>query len=241
MEDVDIVFNNAASKKNICLTDPSKDLDINAGGTLKLLQSAKEHGVKKFIHASTGSVYGEPTVSPQTEEHPLNPVSYYGVSKLAGERYVMMYAKSNQLNATVLRYFHVYGTRQEDDDSLGGVVAIFMRRAKPALPLIIYGDGRQQRSFTHVDDIVNINRRVAEMISRKCCAEVYNCASGIKVSVNELAEMIIKITGSSSKIEYKDWLVGDIKKFDIDNKKVKELSIDFKVDIEKELAFQAKN
>ena len=157
MDGIDIVFHEAASKKNICLKDPSRDLEVNAGGTLNLLEAARHAGVKKFVHASTGSVYGEPTVFPQTEEHPLNPNSYYGVSKLAGERYVAMYHKMGWLDATILRYFHVYGSRQEDGE-FGGVVAIFIRQAKSGEPLIIFGDGSQVRTFTHVDDIVKINR-----------------------------------------------------------------------------------
>jgi UDP-glucose 4-epimerase len=109
---IDVVFHNAASKKTICLHDPRRDLEINAKGTFNLLELARDTGVKKFVHASTGSVYGEAVEFPQTEEHPLIPSSYYGVSKLAGEKYVKLFHKLYGLNTTVLRYFHVYGPKR---------------------------------------------------------------------------------------------------------------------------------
>ena len=105
LKDVDVIFNQAASKKNICLRNPQRDIDVNGKGTLVLLEFAKKHGIR-FVHASTGSVYGE-VDGKITEDTPLNPVSYYGVSKLAGERYVAMYQKD--IDAVILRYFHVYG------------------------------------------------------------------------------------------------------------------------------------
>jgi len=224
MRNVDIIFHNAASKKNICLKDPQKDLAVNAGGTLNILQLAREYGVRKFVHASTGSVYGE-------SSNRLNPTSYYGVSKLAGERYVAMYSKMGWLDTTILRYFHVYGSRQEDGE-YGGVVAIFLKAAKENKNLIIFGDGSQQRSFTHVDDIVKINRVVAEADTN---GQVYNCASGIEVSINQLAGKILHLTRSEGRVVYKDWLVGDIKKFDIDNTRIKSLGIKFETDIDRGL------
>jgi nucleoside-diphosphate-sugar epimerase len=232
MDGIDVVFHNAASKKNICLDNPIKDLEVNAGGTLNLLLAAKKHGVKKFVHASTGSVYGEPVEFPQTESHPLNPVSYYGVSKLAGDRYVNMFSKMGWLDTTILRYFHVYGPRQEDGE-YGGVIAIFFMKAKAGEPLVIFGDGTQQRTFTHVDDIVKINRLVAS----RPTGGIYNCASGIKVTVKDVAYKIIELTGSNSDVVYDDWLVGDIKEFDVDNSKVRNLGINF-IGIDKGLQYE---
>ena len=113
-EKADVIFHNAASKKNICLQDPSRDLRVNGGGALNLLQLAKKYKVKKFIHASTGSVYGD-VIGKITETTCANPVSYYGISKLAGENYVRYFSNTHGLNTTILRYFHVYGERQEDD------------------------------------------------------------------------------------------------------------------------------
>jgi nucleoside-diphosphate-sugar epimerase len=228
MNGVDTVFHQAASKKNICLSNPSRDLEVNGGGALKLLQTAIELGVEKFVHASTGSVYGEPIIFPSNESHRVRPNSYYGVSKLAGESYVNCFAQLYGLNTTVLRYFHVYGPRQESNE-LGGVVSIFLRRALRNLPIIIHGDGNQVRTFTWVKDIVEANILAATLDVSK--HNTYNCASGISVSINDLAKLVISLTNSKSKVVFEDALLGDIRDFDIDNSKIKnDFNIKFNTD-----------
>jgi len=236
MEGAGIVFHNAASKKNICLVDPRRDLEVNAGGAFNIFSLAVELGVKKVVHASTGSVYGEPTIFPQTEDHPLDPVSYYGVSKLAGERYGMAIHKLDGLDATILRYFHVYGPRQEWDDQFGGVVAIFLRRALNGQNLIVHGDGQQQRSFTNVRDVVRANLLTA--IHPNAAGQAYNCASGIKVTIQELAKYVIGNVESCEnvEIEHGDPLVGDIRIFDVSSAKLQALGVDFERDLWKGLA-----
>lgn len=231
---VDVVFHQAASKKTICLKDPREDLNINAGGTYNLLELALKHGVKKFVHASTGSVYGEAQYFPQDEKHPLCPTSYYGVSKLAGEKYVSVYHHLHGLDTTVLRYFHVYGPRQESSE-VGGVVSIFTRLMLAGKPITIFGDGTQQRSFTYVKDVVEANLRAA--VTEGATNEVYNCASGIKVTVKELADTVADILDiGTPEIRYDDWMPGDIKVFDIDNSKIQDqLGISFMTDFRKGL------
>lgn len=223
---VDIVFHEAASKKTICLNDPRKDLLINGGGTFNVLELARDFGVKKVVHASTGSVYGEPRYFPQDEEHPLNPTSYYGVSKLAGEKYVRAFCDLYDMDCTILRYFHVYGSRQENSD-VGGVVSIFGRRVLNGEPLIIHGDGTQQRSFTYVKDLVNANLLVA--MADETRGEAYNCASGINVTIGELAEKVKEYFGRNDiQTIYDDWTVGDIKVFNVSNEKIKKLGHEFR-------------
>lgn len=228
---VEVIFHQAASKKTICLTNPRRDLEINGAGTFNLLELSKKHGVKKFVHASTGSVYGEAQYFPQDENHPLNPTSYYGVSKLAGERYVKVFEHLYGLNVTVLRYFHVYGPRQESSD-VGGVVSIFTRQSILGQPMTIFGDGTQQRSFTYVDDVVKANILAASMPEAR--GQIFNCASGIKVTIKELADMVADIIGvKDPEILYGDWTPGDIKIFDINNSKIKNtLGIDFRTDFQ---------
>ncbi len=234
-EGVDIVFHEAASKKTICLKDPRKDLEINAKGAFNILELAREFGVKKVVHASTGSVYGEALYYPEDEKHPLNPTSYYGVSKLAGEKYAKVFERLYGMDITILRYFHVYGPRQEHSD-VGGVVSIFGRRAINSQPLIIFGDGTQQRSFTYVKDVVAANILVATKKETK--GECYNCASGIRVTIKELADKILTMSKKPNlKIKYQDWLLGDIKIFDVDNSKLKKLGFEFKTDFDKGLRF----
>ena len=229
-EGADIIFNNAASKKNICLHNPQKDLSVNAGGTLNLLELANKHGVKKFVHASTGSVYGEPQIFPTTEAHPYEPVSYYGVSKLAGERYVDVFHKLYGLDTTILRYFHVYGPRQESNE-FGGVVSIFLRRILEGQNPVVFGDGSQVRSFTWVKDLVRANfAAVANPLAR---GQAYNVASGINVTINDLAATMLDILDKEKclMVEHGAPLVGDIMQFDVDNVKIREqLGITFNQD-----------
>ncbi len=225
IKDVEVIFHEAASKKTICLKDPRMDLDINGKGTFNLLELARDHGVKKFVHASTGSVYGEGYIFPQTEDHPLNPTSYYGVSKLAGEKYVRAFNHLYGLDTTVLRYFHVYGSRQNWTDT-GGVVPIFIRKMINKEPVEIFGDGTQQRSFTYVQDVVNANMMVCER--KNSTGQAYNCASGINVTIKELVDSISRIMKVEPNIQYKPWAVGDIKVFSIDNMKIRSLGFDFK-------------
>lgn len=212
----DVIFHQAASKKTVCLKDPQRDLEVNGLGTLRLLQYAKEYGVRKFVHASTGSVYGRAKEFPQTENTPLNPCSYYGVSKLAGERYVQLYHDLYGLDTTILRYFHVYGKRQ-DCSEYGGVVAIFEDKMRKGEPITIFGTGEQERSFTYVDDVVTANVLSSFITSSR--GKVYNVSSGIIVTLNQMIAKMETYFGSVKK-EYKDWVVGDIEKFDVDNTKI---------------------
>jgi nucleoside-diphosphate-sugar epimerase len=187
MDGVDVVFHNAASKKNICLDNPKRDLDVNGKGTLMLLMAAKKHGVKKFIYASTGSVYGQPVRFPIDEDHPLNPMSYYGVSKLAGERYVQMFHKIHGLNTTVLRYFHVYGPRQSSGQH-GAVIPTFINGALVGCKVDIHGSGSQERSFTFVDDVVDANI-LSVFYCNRSNGMIYNCASGVRITVLSMYRM----------------------------------------------------
>ena len=210
MRGVDIVFNQMAAKKSICEKSPIEDCEINAGGTLNVLLSMVRNGVKKIVHASTGSVYGE-FPGTITEFTNTNPVSYYGVSKLAGEKYVAAFAELHNIKYTILRYFHVYGERQ-DSSSYGGVIPIFITQALDGDPLTVHGDGKQIRSFTYVGDVVEAN--LCAMSNMDC--KIYNCASGIKVSINEIAEKIQKEVGEVGTITMPP-LLGDVRNFKINN------------------------
>ena len=199
-----------------------------SGLELNGLDLSRANGVKKVVHASTGSVYGDARYYPTDEEHPLNPNSYYGVSKLAAEKYVRAFHHLYGLDATILRYFHVYGPRQEYGDR-GGVVSIFGRRLLKDEPPIIFGDGTQVRSFTYVKDVVNINKLV--VLEDTTPGQAYNCASGIKMTIGELAQAVLrKFDKEHLGVEYADWRLGDIKVFDVDNRKLRGLGFEFQTD-----------
>ncbi|MFT5320228.1 MAG: UDP-glucose 4-epimerase [Pseudohongiellaceae bacterium] len=226
---VDCIFNQAASKMTVCLKDPALDLEVNAKGTLQLLLSARDQGVRKFIHGSTGSVYGE-LVSTQDETHPRTPESFYGVSKLAGEAYCRIFAKTYGMDTTVFRYFHIIGPRQDDSDT-GGVVPIFIRRMLDKQQITIYGTGEQTRSFTSVFDVVRANVLAALHPGMK--NEVFNCASGIQVTIQELADFIIEKMDGNKEIVYADWRPGDILNFEVRNNKIKQFGMKFETNWKK--------
>lgn len=213
------VFHEAVSKNTRSMLSPSSDLLVNALGTLKLLERARIHN-SHFIHASTGSVYGRTSEFPTTEIVSKNPVSFYGNSKNAAENYVNLFHQIYGLHTTVLRYFHVYGWRQ-DAGSYGGVVPIFINHALRNEPIEITGDGKQIRQFTYVEDIAKIN--LAFMENKTQSGEVYNCASPEKTSIKNLAEMIIKETKSTSSIKNISERIGDIKNFDVSCEKLNQV------------------
>jgi UDP-glucose 4-epimerase len=228
--DIDIIFHNAATKKIVSTNDPRRDLDVNAKGTFNLLELALQHNVKKFIHASTGSVYGEPVTFPTTEKHPTNPRSYYGVSKLAAEKYVQVFNSEHGLNTTILRYHHVYGPRQPISGATG-VIPIFISQLLRGEQPTIYGTGEQVRSFTFVQDVVKANIIVAER--NESAGEIYNVASGTQTSISELFDALQELTGRVD-IDpiYAPRQFGDIDIFDVDVEKIQRLGFECEVRLE---------
>ena len=231
-KNVDLVLHNACAKCTMCLENPQQDLNINAWGTFNVIRACIINNVKKIIHASTGSVYGEPQYFPEDEKHPCKPSSFYGNSKLAGENYYHVFAKMHHLNYTVLRYFHVYGTKQQYSD-YGGVIPIFIKNSYYDQPITIFGDGSQIRSFTSVEDIINCNILCAN--NNETNGEIYNCCSAIKVTILELANYIKEITNKNVPIEFKNWKYGDIVYFDVSNQKITALGYKFNTNFKEQL------
>lgn len=220
---VDSVFHNAACKKTLSLLQPTRDVDTNVRGALNVALLSKAHGVKKIVVASTGSVYGEAVQLPQTETHPLNPVSIYGIDKLAGESLVRLLAREAGIDATILRYFHVYGERQHGGQ-YGGVIAIFSEHLLRGEAPTIHGDGFQQRSFTYVGDVVAANLLVA--LHPGAAGETFNCASGLKITIGDMYARLAALAGRADLApRYGDWTPGDIKTFDVSNAKISALGL----------------
>jgi UDP-glucose 4-epimerase len=204
-KDVDVVFHNAASKCTVCRNDPWKDLDVNAKGSLNVFEASRHYGVKKVIHASTGSVFGG------------KPKSFYGVSKLAGESYLRAFKEYYpDFNFTAIRYHHVFGSRQESGPN-GGVVPIFIRKLLNGEPLIVYGDGYQQRHFTYVKDVVDWNFKCESEFD----GEFINLAERDPMDLRQLIQILKEITGIETKIEYRPVREGDIKRFDVSDSVIK--------------------
>jgi UDP-glucose 4-epimerase len=167
---------------------PIDYFDVNVCGTLNIALASKNISV--LVFASSCAVYGEPIYLPINEEHPLNPKSPYAASKVSGEAYITAYAGLYGFRPVILRLFNVYGPGQSK--SYAGVITEFIKRVAKGEPPVIYGDGQQTRDFIHVDDVVQAIMRV--LISDKAYG-AYNIGSGINTTINELAQLILKLTG----------------------------------------------
>ena len=172
--------------------EPDFDADVNVLGTVRLLQNCVEHGVRKVVFASTGgAVYGEQRRFPATEEHPQYPISPYGVSKLAAERYLHFYDVQHGVSYAALRYANVYGPRQ-DPHGEAGVVAIFCGNLAENKPSKINGTGEQTRDYVYVGDVARANVLALE---GEAPNGAYNVGTGIETSVNELYDRMRRLSG----------------------------------------------
>ena len=178
--------------------DPRTDLEVNARGTLEVLELCRKHDIKSFVYASSASVYGNPDTLPVTETGGLKPSSFYAVSKLAGENYSLLFHKLHGMRTVALRYFNVYGPRQNPHSLYGGVIPIFCENLLSGRPLRIYGDGTQTRDFTYVADVADVTCRALN--ERKGFGQVFNIGSGRETSVNALAQKLITIHGKPCKV-----------------------------------------
>ncbi|HLC66587.1 MAG TPA: NAD-dependent epimerase/dehydratase family protein [Candidatus Nanoarchaeia archaeon] len=218
MRDVSVVFHEAALNLVLSTQDPRRDASVNISGTLNILETARAMGTTDaIVHASTGSVYGEPIVQPQSENHPLNPCSPYGVSKLAAEKYVLLWQKLYQVNTIALRYYNIFGPRKNYHEEHGCVVSIFVKRALEGKPLIIHDDGMQERHFTYVTDVVRANILAAETPS--AYGDVYNIGTVEKITIRELARQVNEICGSHIPPVFGPRRLGDIKSMSPDLQK----------------------
>ncbi|MEM9221680.1 MAG: NAD-dependent epimerase/dehydratase family protein [Pseudomonadota bacterium] len=189
---VETVFHLAASVGNKrSIDDPITDSDINVMGTLKLLLAARDHGITKVVASSSAAVYGELQGLPIGEDHRLAPQTPYASSKLAMEHHALAFADLFGIEVVCLRYFNVYGENQRFDP-YGNVIPIFARRLVAGEPIIVYGDGEQTRDFVHVDDVVAANLLAARA---RGVSGVFNVASGSRVTVNTLAQMMLNAAG----------------------------------------------
>jgi UDP-glucose 4-epimerase len=180
------------------MDDPLFDADVNILGSIKLANLAREFGVRKFIHISSGgAAYGEPVYLPCDEKHPVQPLCPYGASKYTFELYLYIYKVSYGLDYTVLRYPNVYGPRQ-DPYGEAGVAAIFIGQMLRGLPLTINGSGEQVRDFVYVSDCARANQMVLEAGSGR----VYNLGVGQGTSINQIFAHLKAITGYQLEAHY---------------------------------------
>jgi UDP-glucose 4-epimerase len=194
MKDIDAVFHEAAlASVALSVKNPILSNDINVGGTVNLLKASSDLGVKRFIFASSAAIYGDTNSPLKKEDSILNPLSPYGVSKLAAEKYVQVFHNAYGLETVSLRYFNVYGPRQSFDiqGAYGGAITIFTNRLVKNMSPIIYGDGEQTRDFVYIQDVVNAN--MLALNSKKVAGEVFNIGTGRNISVNQVADILKEI------------------------------------------------
>ena len=190
------------------LANPLTDLRVNYGATLHVLEYARATGVKKVVMASSAAVYGDVTEFPTTEDAICHPLSPYGAHKLASEHALYQYSAVFGVPTTALRFFNVYGPRQDPSSPYSGVISIFSDRAGAARDLTIFGDGAQTRDFVYVGDVV---RAVVEAaLSDHADRAVLNIGTGREISVNELARTIVDLSGGKSTIHHAEARAGEI-------------------------------
>jgi UDP-glucose 4-epimerase len=182
--DAEFVYHQAAQAGVRAEISPTKYNEVNVDGTVNLLEAARRHGVERFVLASSSSVYGEYEYLPYDESHLTRPVSTYGASKLAAERYTMVHAARYGLPAVALRYFTVYGPRMRPNMAISN----FVSRCLDGEPPVIYGDGTQTRDFTFVSDVVGVNRKLLDDGSAD--GEVLNIGSTDNIAIETLAAEI---------------------------------------------------
>jgi len=209
LKGVKVVFHEAAiTSVPGSVADPVFTNEVNTTGTLRLLEASANCKVQRLIYASSSSIYGEQGKLPIKEDTVPDPMSPYAVSKLAAEKYCLVFDKLRRLETVCLRYFNVYGPRQ-GYGAYSGVVRIFEDRLKRGSPPIVYGDGGQTRDFVSVHDVVRAN--MLAMSVDKAAGEVFNIGSGLRVSIRELAEMMIQANGKGLRPVFRQPRLGDVR------------------------------
>lgn len=208
LKGIDFVFHQAAVPSvPRSIDDPLTSHEANITGTLNVLIASRENNVKKVVFASSSSVYGDTPTLPKSEDMVPNPQSPYAVTKIAGEYYCRVFNQVYGLPTACLRYFNVYGPRQNPNSQYAAVIPKFIQRISKNEPPIIFGDGTQTRDFTYVKDVVEANILAAQSEA----TGVFNLGRGDSISLNNLAEMVMGTMGVNFKPIYQEPRPGDVK------------------------------
>ena len=207
--DVDYVFHLAAMiSVPESMEKPVECDEINTRGALIVLEEAARAGVKKLVFSSSAAIYGDNPTVPKLETMLPEPKSPYAITKLDGEFYCKIFSDEGRLSTTCLRYFNVFGPRQDPKSQYAAAVPIFVDRALKNEPITIYGDGEQTRDFIYVKDVAAANAFFATT-SRE--TGIFNVACGKRITINELAKTVCRLTGSRSEIRHAPERAGDVK------------------------------
>ena len=205
---VDFVFHLAALPSvPRSIKDPQATNEVNISGTLNVLLAARDNKVKKVIYSSSSSVYGDTHILPKKEDLLPCPESSYAVTKLCGEYYCQVFQQVYRLNTVCLRYFNVYGSRQDPNSQYAAVIPRFISRTLEGKPPIIFGDGEQTRDFTFIKDAVDANILAAESDA----TGVFNIGTGNRTTINDLSKLVTKLLGRDIKPIYQEPRPGDVR------------------------------
>lgn len=210
------------------VNNPLETHDVNVNGTLSLLCEAVRQDIKRFLFASSAAVYGESDSLPLREDFPLKPSSPYAASKATAELYCGAFCRSYGLGTVILRYFNVYGPRQ-DHNPYAGVLLKFLRNALSGQPLVVFGDGEQSRDFICVDDVVEATMLALE--SGNTVGKTFNVCTGKPTTINELVQIIKEIKRRNLQVVHQGSRKGDLKKSYGDPDKVRKI-LGFKAEID---------
>lgn len=210
VEGVDFVMHQAAIPSvPRSIQDPKGSTENNLNGTLHLLLAARDAGVKRVVYASSSSVYGDSPTLPKSEDFPPAPLSPYAVSKLAGEYYCQVFSQVYGLETVSLRYFNVFGPRQDPLSLYAAVIPTFITSALAKKPLVVYGDGEQTRDFSFVANVVQANLLACE--AEGIAGETFNVGGGTQTSLNQLIKELQMIVTADMNVEYAGSRPGDVK------------------------------
>jgi UDP-N-acetylglucosamine 4-epimerase len=200
VENIDIVFHQAAlGSVPRSIKDPVTTTDVNIGGYVKMLFAAKESGVKRFIYAASSSTYGDHPDLPKVEDKIGSPLSPYAITKYVDELYASNFAGIYGIDVIGLRYFNVFGRRQDPDGAYAAVIPLFMKALMKHEVPKIYGDGSVSRDFTYIDNVVQANHLASVVQNKEALNQVYNVAHGERTSLNQLFFIIRTLAAESDK------------------------------------------
>ncbi len=209
-EGVQVVFHEAAIPSvPRSVADPQLSHDVNVNGTFNVLMAARDAGAQRLVFAASSSAYGDTEVLPKTETMMPNPLSPYAAAKIVGELYCQTFTRVYGLETVALRYFNVFGPRQDPTSPYSGVISKFVTTLLANQVPTIFGDGEQSRDFTYIANVVDANLRAAE--APEANGQVMNMGIGERITLNQLLDELQKIIGTNLKPEYKETRAGDVR------------------------------
>ena len=211
LEDVELVFHEAAIPSvPRSVAQPTETHEASVNATFSLLLVARDQKVRRLVYAASSSAYGDQPELPKQEDMRPDPLSPYAVAKLVGEYYCQVFSRVYELETVSLRYFNVFGPRQDPGSQYSGVISRFIDASLNGRQPMIYGDGEQSRDFTYISNVVDANLKAAE--SNSAIGQVINIANGVRITINEVFEMVKKLTGHEDlHAEYAPARAGDVR------------------------------